>query len=63
MAQNCQVWAVLYSKGVWESFSMLEIVYWLAIDLYSYMKKVRGLLRNKFLSYRVMARLLDFEEK
>ena len=42
---------------------MLEIVYWLKIDLYSYMKKVRGLLHNKFLSYRVMARLLDFEEK
>ena len=42
---------------------MLEIMSWLAIDLYSYMKKVRGLLHNIFLSYRVMARLLDLEEK
>ena len=50
-------------QSAWECFGVLELVCFFANNLYSYKKKVRGLLQNRFLSYRVMARLLDFEEK
>ena len=46
-----------------ESFSACSFVFLLANDLRIYKKKVRDVLDKGFLIYRVMARLLDFEEK
>ena len=49
-------------QGAWEVLRVLAFVCYVAIDLCLCMEKVGELLYNRFLSYRVMAQLLDFEE-
>ena len=61
--QNCQVKADPELQSAWECFGVLELVSLIANNLYSYKQKVLGLEVNISVRYRVMAMLLDFEEK
>ena len=61
--QNCQVMANFMQQGAWEGLRVLEIVCKLENNLYSYMKNIRGFEVDSSVRYRVMAMLLDFEEK
>ena len=45
------------------SFKACVCVRFLANDLCIYMQKIGEVLHKGFMSYRVMAKLLDFEEK
>ena len=50
-------------QGAWEVFGVLELVCLLANNLYSYKQEVLGFEVDRSVRYRVMAMLLDFEEK
>ena len=63
LGQNMQQWWFVMQFWVLEVFRACVFVCYVAIDLCLCMEKVGELFHKRFMSYRVMAKLLDFEEK